>query len=218
MRPCKYLFLATAALVALSWVATPSEAQWRRGYGGYRGGYGGYYRGFYPRYGYGYGYRWPGYYWGGYPGIGIALGGYRYGWPSYYGGSYYPSYGYGTAYYPTYDYYPSYSYGTVYAPTVASPPADTASTRTSAYYAPPTDNTAHVRVHIPANAELWVAGERMQQTGPDREFVSPALTPGKNYYYEMTARWAEGDRPVEQTRRVNVRANETADVSFGPER
>jgi len=34
----------------------------------------------------------------------------------------------------------------------------------------------------------------------------------------MTARWTEGGKPVEQTRKVLIRANETTDVTFGPER
>jgi uncharacterized protein (TIGR03000 family) len=229
MQSGKQLFLAACAAAALLWAAVPAEAQrggwhgggwhggWHGGYGGYRGYYhGGYGRYYYPRY---YSYGWPGYGWG-YPGLGIGLGAYSYGYsPGYYAyGGYAPSYNY------YYD-YPYYYSGTapVYvepssAPAVAASGAMSgSSTREALYYAPPTDNTASIRVRLPADATLLVDGVATTKTGPDRVFASPSLTPGSTYSYQLTARWTEGGRPVEQTRKVRVRANETTDVTFGPE-
>lgn len=220
MQQGKHLFLATFAAAALLWVAAPAEAQWRGGWG--RGGYwGGGYGGYYGR-----GYS-PGY-WGGYwgrPGFSLSIGtggyypGYAYSWPSYSYYGYSPGYAYSYPYYystPTYytepAYVPSYT-----APAVASAAAAPA-TREASYYAPPTDNTARVRVNLPADATLTVAGVQTRQTGSQREFVTPALTPGQDYVYEMTARWTEGGRPVEQTKKVYVRANGSTEASFGPER
>jgi uncharacterized protein (TIGR03000 family) len=80
--------------------------------------------------------------------------------------------------------------------------------------APRTDNTALVRVQVPPGAEIWFDGEKTQQTGAFREFVSPPLAPGSNFVYQIKARWAQDGRTVEQTRDVTVRANVVTDVDF----
>jgi uncharacterized protein (TIGR03000 family) len=206
---------------------------YRGGAGVYRGGYGGYngYRGGYYGGGYGSGF-----------GLGLGtgvivgstLGGYRgYG----YGG--YGGYGYGgyapySSGYGSYGYVPSTTYiapsatyidpSTTYVdpgyPSLSADPA--ISSRESGYYAPQTtenvpqadDNAAHVRVLAPADAQVWIGGVETSQTGTDRVFTSPALEPGKSYTYEVKARWMESGRPVEQTRRVKVQANQTTTVDF----
>lgn len=216
MRACKSACVAIFASLALLMAATPSEAQWRGRYGGYRG----YGAGFYPR-----GWGWGGYGYGWRPGfnVGLGFGGYG-GYRSYYGS--YPSYGYGYSGYYPYSYAgvttaPSYYYSVPAATTYVTPPTSvvvesSAAPRTSAYYDPAVENQARVRVRLPAAAELQVADQRLGQTGSERDFVTPALTPGKSYYYEMTARWTDAGKPVEQTKRVTVRANETTTVEFGP--
>lgn len=79
---------------------------------------------------------------------------------------------------------------------------------------PPKDNTAHLLVLVPENAELWVNGIRTKQTGAQREFVSPALTPGKSYSYELKAQWTENGKTVEETRTVHVQANSRQPIDF----
>jgi uncharacterized protein (TIGR03000 family) len=196
MSRFKYPILLALALAAFAWTASPTLAQrGRGGWGGGRGwgggwGGGGWYggRGGYGGYG---GYGWGGGY---YP---------RYGWG--YGGSY-PSYGY-SGYYPGY----AYDYGT---PTYVYPDTPTVITRQSGSYAPPTDNTAMVHVRVPSNATVWFDGDRTQQSGTDRTFASPPLKPGNTYSYEVRARWMDNGKPVEETRTVKVRANETSNVDF----
>jgi uncharacterized protein (TIGR03000 family) len=214
-------FTAPAALAAvclLLWAASPASAQrggGRGGWGGYRGGFVGYgsYRpwggglgySFYPRYGFG---------------IGLGYGGY---FPRYYGsGAYaYSGYPYGRYAY-VYGGYPGVTYsaapvgGAVYLDGSASAVAvaPRADARQSMYYAPPTDNKARVRVLLPASARLWMGGAETQQQGDDRLFETSALDPGKDYSYELKATWEEGGRPVERTRSVRVRANETSTVDF----
>jgi len=216
MSRYKLATLAAVALAALVWTTGPANAQrrggWYGGSGGGRGGYYGGYRGFYGGLGY-----YPG--WGGYGYYpGYRYGGWGYG--SGYGSGYYPGYAYGS-YYPSYD-YGAYSPGVAYAP--AAYPADggtavaaatpAADTRQSYSYTPAADNSARIQVRVPADAEVLVGGERTRQRGTDRLFSSPPLTPGKTYSYEVTARWREGDRPVEQTRKVRVRANGMSFVDF----
>jgi len=76
------------------------------------------------------------------------------------------------------------------------------------------DNSAQVRVIVPPDAKVWFAGQETTQTGTEREFSSPALTPGKSYYYEVRARWMQNGKPVDQTRRVKVLPNQTTTVAF----
>jgi len=176
-------------------------AYYRGGYGGYRGLYGGYYRNRYPFYGYGFGY--PYFYGGSY-------------WPNYYGYSY-PDYGYlysGSNYYgPDYSgYAPDYGY----TPDVTSPAYGAPST---ALQPPPATNVGNtapaiVRVHVPANAELWFDGVKTTQTGADRVFESPPLTAGKAYTYDIKARWMQDGKEVVQTRSINVQPGQPVAVDF----
>jgi len=194
--------LVALALATLFAFTATADAQRRggRGYGGraYTGGYynHGYYNpGYYNHghYGHGYGY---------YPGITIGIG-----------SGYYP-YGSYASTYGGYGYVPSTTYVDPGYPSVAGYPGDTS--RESLYYSPDQeDNTARLRVLVPANAKVWVGGQETGQAGTEREFGSPALTPGKTYTYEVKARWMQGDRPVEKTRQVKVMANQTTTVDFG---
>jgi uncharacterized protein (TIGR03000 family) len=148
--------------------------------------------------GFGYGY-WP--YWGGY------WGGDGYGWPSYGYGYGYPAY---SATYPYWDYDDTWGLLTENEPVVPSnyPPA------TGEEDANLPDNRARLVVDVPANAQVWVSGERTSATGPVREFHSPPLTPGKDYVYTIRARWMTNSGPRDQTRKVRVRANEVIEVDF----
>lgn len=197
--------LLSLTLAALAWTAAPALAQ-RGGRGG-RGGGGGVARGGYGGYGYGRG----GYGGGGYGGGGYGRGGY-YGWGGYGWGGIYPYSGYGLSSYSYYPSYYGYDYGT---PTYTYPNAPvTIDTRASAYYAPPTDNSAMIHLRVPASATVWVDGGRTKLTGSDRNFSTPSLTPGKTFEYQIKARWMEDGKPVEKTRTVDVRANQTSNVDF----
>ena len=157
------------------------------GGGGYHGGYGGGYRG-----GYGYG--------------GYGLGGLGYGG---YGGLGYNS-GYAVA--------PPYRQGYVDPNVQYVDPSvqQDYSQRQSGYYAPPTqDNSAMIRVFVPPDAKVWIGGEATTKTGEDRTFASPVLTPGKSYTYQIKATWMQDGKPVEQTQKIKVLANETSNVTFG---
>lgn len=76
------------------------------------------------------------------------------------------------------------------------------------------DNRAQIRVLVPAEAILWFDGAPTNQQGPEREFVTPALSPGKDFHYSIKARWMQGGQPVERTIEISVRANETTTADF----
>jgi uncharacterized protein (TIGR03000 family) len=159
--------------------------------------------------------------WGGYSGFGFGYPGYggygrgwgNYGWysPGYYGGYYnygYPYSSYDYSYSPNYygfdnSYVPDYS-GDYNAPSYYSPDVQPS--------AP--DNRAHLRVRVPADAQLWFEDHATSQTGSVRTFTSPELTPGHTYTYDLRARWRQGGQDVTQTRQVVVQPGQRVSVDF----
>ncbi len=95
----------------------------------------------------------------------------------------------------------------------AMPPASQ-----SLYYTPQqppiSDNRALVRVRLPADAVLWFDGVQTAQTGPEREFTTPPLTPGKDFVYDVKARWMQDGQPVERVLQIQVRANQASLADF----
>jgi uncharacterized protein (TIGR03000 family) len=92
---------------------------------------------------------------------------------------------------------PAVNYQSLYSPAPAQP-----------------DARAHVTAHVPAGAQLWFEGTQTASTGPVREFVSPPLTPGARYVYDVRARWNENGKEVTQTQQVQVTPGAHIDVNF----
>jgi uncharacterized protein (TIGR03000 family) len=67
---------------------------------------------------------------------------------------------------------------------------------------------------VPANAEVSFNGAKTSQQGTLRRFVSPPLDPRYRYHYELHVQWMNGDRLVEETRRLQVRAGEQIDLAY----
>jgi uncharacterized protein (TIGR03000 family) len=98
---------------------------------------------------------------------------------------------------------PAYSYGSF------SPE------QTAAYYGSEAEGRgAIIDVRLPAEAAILFDGRQTSATGPERRFLSPPLTPGKEYVYEVSVRWHEGGREVTRTRSLPVRAGERLNVTF----
>ena len=181
----RVLYLSALAVAGTLLTPGESSAQWR----GWRGRGGLYGRGYY----------------GGYNGYGRGYGGYGYGRLG-------SGYGY-SAYNPSYYYEPDSS---------AAPTYD----RRAYYYTPGAqgygeeqqarnDARALMAVRVPANAEVWVEGDKTSQTGTARSFISPPLETGKRFTYDIRARWMGADgKPVDQTRQVKVEAGRRAMVDF----
>ena len=65
-------------------------------------------------------------------------------------------------------------------------------------------------------AAVWVQNAATTQTGTERQFESPPLEAGREYEYELVARWTGPDgKPVAETRQVRATAGQTVRVSFG---
>jgi uncharacterized protein (TIGR03000 family) len=74
--------------------------------------------------------------------------------------------------------------------------------------------TAAIDVHVPANARVWVDGVQTKQTGPTRRFVTPTLTPGVTYQYEIRAAWNEGGKEVSRMQHLTFQAGDSPSVTF----
>lgn len=146
-------------------------------------------------------------------GWGWGYGGWGYPW-GYYGGYY-------GAYYPgsydgwyTGDYTVPVSAQDAYAsvPVVSSYAA--LATAPGAATAPPDDNAVYIRVQVPADAEVWIEGQKMAQQGPVRFFESPPVTPGVAYVYHIRAHWKELGQDVDEIREATVYAGSKVGIDF----
>jgi len=201
-----------AVVAALLWTAGPALARGPggggHGGGGFHGGHVGGFRGdHFGRFEHSFHHRGLGFgglgYYGGYP-YDYGYGGY----PYYYGGYSAPDYSYQDVQpYVVAPDYSDYSGGNPTTPSVP-PTMNTVPSTT-------TDTTAHLDVMVPDSAQVWVEGAKTQQTGSLRHFVSPALTPGQNFTYDIRARWTdENGNVVDRTRHVPVHAGGQVMVNF----
>lgn len=69
-------------------------------------------------------------------------------------------------------------------------------------------SAALIDVMLPSNAEVWINNEKTKQTGGIRSFVTPALDPDRDTTFTLKAKWQAGDRTVEETRHITLRAGE----------
>ncbi len=235
--------LGTASLLLLL-NATPSSHGHGGGHGGgghagaYHGGFyhgglyhgglyhgGLYHGGFYrPYYGYGFYRPYYGYGLGGFGlgyglglGLGSGLGGYGLGG---YGLGGYGLGGYGLGGYGLggYGAYVPYYGASVYAAAPGgTPPSNLYANGTAPSPAqqPPPDNAAHLQLAVPQNAVVIIDGEKTNQTGSVREFVSPPLDRAGSYNYRISVRYTDANgKPVNDTRTIHVRANDWFRIDF----
>ncbi len=207
--------------------------------GGRRGGCHGCYGGCYGGMGWGCygggGGCWGGGGWGGcYGGLGGGwggcYGGMGMGWGGCYGGTRMSwggmGYGYGGGY--ALNSYSPMSSGYAYSPTISSMNWGTpivlndgiipnAGTMQSFYNTPTISNSgneATLVVHVPQSASVKIDGQPTQQSSSTRIFTSPPLEQGKTYVYKVTAEMERNGHTVRDTKEVEVRAGQRAEVSM----
>jgi uncharacterized protein (TIGR03000 family) len=73
---------------------------------------------------------------------------------------------------------------------------------------------AKLVVEVPADAKLFIDDQPMKTTAERRSFNTPVLQPGQAYYYEVRAEVVRDGKSYSETKRVIVRAGETARTSF----
>jgi uncharacterized protein (TIGR03000 family) len=132
-----------------------------------------------------------------------------------YAGGYYNGYG---GYDPNVASVPSaayFTYGNTSYTTESPSPIPVYSPRTPFAPMPPAlPLTALLQVHVPADAEVWLEGQKMRSTCLRRHYRSPPLDPVKGYAYEVRARWQHDGKPIEDVRHVAIRAGATVLVDF----
>lgn len=100
------------------------------------------------------------------------------------------------------------------AATIPMAPVGSDPTTRRAFYLEPGSAAVLLNVRVPANAEVLVDGQRTNQTGAARQFVSPPLAPGFEYTYTVEARWQENGQPQTKTRKVTVQPGREVIVDF----
>lgn len=73
---------------------------------------------------------------------------------------------------------------------------------------------AAIRIHVPADAEIFFDGKPTKQKGTERLFLSPPIKIGEKYHYDVVARWKENGKVVERKRRVGVTGGAAVRVDF----
>jgi len=76
-------------------------------------------------------------------------------------------------------------------------------------------NAVAIKMHVPEGARVWIEGDAISQSGQDRKFVSPPITPGRDYVYHIRVQWDENNKTLESTREVSVHAGDQINLSFG---
>jgi uncharacterized protein (TIGR03000 family) len=209
-------------VAALLWALVPSAALAHGGGGGHGGGghggggHGGGHGGFGGGHhggGFGGGHHHGGFGGGGFGGFG-GFGFFPfyglYGYPGYYGGGY----GYYGGGYPYYYGYPG-SYGYGYSPYGSVIPYYGGRGYYNAPQVVSNDRPVQIIVRVPENAVVYFNGIKTNETGPVREFVSPAIEPGYDYEYQIQATWKNSNgQDVTRSVTRTVHAGESINVDF----
>jgi uncharacterized protein (TIGR03000 family) len=75
---------------------------------------------------------------------------------------------------------------------------------------------ATIRVLLPfANAQLMIDDVQTRQTGTERVFTSPALEPGRSYFYTISATWQPNNyTTITRTRKIPVKAGQDVEADL----
>jgi len=137
--------------------------------------------------------------------------------PMYYDGTYQPGM------YTGEGYAPGTADGVMPAGYVAGMPGQTgtqpqAMSGRRSYYTLPgqrfADGSVQLSVRVPPDAEILIDGRQTMQRGTTRLFVSPPLSPDREFRYEVQARWMENGKEVNRTKSVPVRAGQFVQVDL----
>jgi uncharacterized protein (TIGR03000 family) len=71
---------------------------------------------------------------------------------------------------------------------------------------PPPSGPGTIALTVPDNALVWINNLLLDQTGPDRDYGTPALGPGSGRSYVVKVKWTEKGEEKTFIKRVWVRA------------
>lgn len=81
----------------------------------------------------------------------------------------------------------------------------------------PVGPSAEIVLHVPPSAAVWVDGIRSQYSGVERRFLTPPLTPGDRYVYDVRAVWTAGGQLIDRRRQLSFRAGDRVVLDFPPD-
>jgi uncharacterized protein (TIGR03000 family) len=138
--------------------------------------------------------------------------------PSYYGGAPLPYQEYGVSLKPVSNYLSS---PPMFFPGYLGTASSSASALSNADILWPSskaesrrDTRARIWLRVPADAEVWFNGAKTKQTGTLRCYLSPPLTAGRDYSYQVQVRWQKDGKTVERKRQVEVHAGDLLHLDF----
>lgn len=95
------------------------------------------------------------------------------------------------------------------APAIVPEPIKAAPAKQAQATAPAT-----IVVSVPENAKLTIDDNATTSTSAQRTFVTPALTAGKSYHYNVKVEYVQDGKPVVATKKVDVVAGNETKVNF----
>jgi uncharacterized protein (TIGR03000 family) len=72
----------------------------------------------------------------------------------------------------------------------------------------PEKRPVEITMHVPPDAQVWIDRNKTTSTGSTRLFGCPPIPRGRNYTYNIVARWTENGRSVEKKRQITFRAGD----------
>jgi uncharacterized protein (TIGR03000 family) len=76
------------------------------------------------------------------------------------------------------------------------------------------NSAALINVSVPADAVISFEGRETTQTGDFRQFISPALTSGQEFTYDIEVRWNRDGTEVTRNRHITVHAGDIINLVF----
>lgn len=75
-----------------------------------------------------------------------------------------------------------------------------------------TFSNGQIRFDVPQEAEVLIDGVKLEQTGPSRYYITPALNPGESRNVRVLIRWTERGQPQELQRVVPLGAGDRRSI------
>ena len=79
-------------------------------------------------------------------------------------------------------------------------------------YYRPQGSAARLVVNVPSDAKVYLQDQLMTISGPVRRYVSPRLTPGTEYVYQIRVEVERDGRTLSKTTTAKVRSGQNVDV------
>ena len=78
----------------------------------------------------------------------------------------------------------------------------------------PDGQRAEIVMNVPLDAVIYIDGERTNNAGVTRRFVTPPLAPDRKYFYDVKITWIEGSRARVYDRHLSFQPGERVAVNL----